>query len=187
MLINILLLVWLVLVHWHVDSFSIILQAVVMLNDEYSSLALFLHGGFLVYFPPKSVRQYLVRSSCCLFKHIHLVDMYSQAFSKDSTLIKVLVYSIYAIQTSQIVMFTDAGFKTFATGFGDLDSLDHIKTNWLSVCIIDGVGVSLITSLYKSCLTYLLSSGLRCTVILCVADLRHLRKTTTDSVDFFRQ
>lgn len=66
--------------------------------------------------------------------------MYSQAFPKDTQLIKSLVYCIYAVQVCQIIMFTHASFNIFGPGFGDWIGIDRAQTDWFSVCIIDGIG-----------------------------------------------
>ena len=64
--------------------------------------------------------------------------MYSQASFKDTIWTKVLVYTIYIMQTTQIILLTNNVLR------GDLIdnfSITQFKIGWFSVCIIQGLGM----------------------------------------------
>lgn len=68
-------------------------------------------------------------------------DTYYQAFSRDRKLLKALVYTIYILQTVQILFLTNTAFQYLAAGFGDPNTIDQVGTVWFSVCVIEGTGV----------------------------------------------
>ena len=71
-----------------------------------------------------------------------IVQPYFQAFIKDRQALKILVYTIYAAQLLQIVLFTNQSFKEFAVDFRDFASVDRVGETWFSVCVLDGLGSS---------------------------------------------
>ncbi|KDR70735.1 hypothetical protein GALMADRAFT_159844 [Galerina marginata CBS 339.88] len=67
------------------------------------------------------------------------VYFYYLAFPKDMRRTKVLVYGLYLFEMAQTIMLTHAGFATFATGFGDLNAINHIGLIWFAVPIMDSL------------------------------------------------
>jgi hypothetical protein len=53
---------------------------------------------------------------------------------------KCLVYGIYFLEFVQSVLIIEAGFRTFVTGFGDLEVMNQIKTQWLSIPVLTAIG-----------------------------------------------
>ncbi len=53
-----------------------------------------------------------------------------------------MVYSLFVIETAQVVMNISDVFDLFAVGYGDLDTLDKIHLSWLAVPILTGLGAS---------------------------------------------
>jgi len=70
-----------------------------------------------------------------------LSDLYSQASLEDTVKTKILVYAVYILQMTQIIIFMDNGFQEFTADFGDIVAFNQFKTNWFSVCVIGGIGV----------------------------------------------
>ncbi len=68
--------------------------------------------------------------------------MYSQAFTEDVTRIKIMVYSVHAALTVQIIMLMNNLWRVYAAGFGDLGAFDLVSTTWFSVIVIESVGGS---------------------------------------------
>jgi hypothetical protein len=54
--------------------------------------------------------------------------------------LKALVYIVYLLETAQTMILTGSIWNMLARGFGDLLGIDEIGTNWLSVCLIGGLG-----------------------------------------------
>lgn len=55
-------------------------------------------------------------------------------------MVKLLVYFIYAIQLSQVMMFTHDGFHKFVARFGNFEALDELDENWVSGSLLIGIG-----------------------------------------------
>jgi len=67
-------------------------------------------------------------------------DLYYLAFPLDRLYTKCLVYGIYLLEFVQSILIIEAGFRTFVNGFGDLEVLDQIKTQWLSIPVLTAIG-----------------------------------------------
>ena len=67
-------------------------------------------------------------------------DLYYLAFPTDRLYMKCLVYGIYLLEFVQSILIIEAGFRTFVNGFGDLEVLDQIKTQWLSIPVLTAIG-----------------------------------------------
>ncbi|KJA24288.1 hypothetical protein HYPSUDRAFT_39058 [Hypholoma sublateritium FD-334 SS-4] len=76
------------------------------------------------------------------------VYIYYQAFPKDKTLLKCLVYGVYLLETAQTIFLTQTAWRMLAQGFGDLSGINIIGTAWLSVCIIGGIVAFLVQCFY---------------------------------------
>ena len=76
----------------------------------------------------------------CLYIKQQNADIYYQAFPEDRIISKVLVISLFALETVQAVVVAHDAFVTYVSGFGDLDALAHTHLSWLSVPVISGIG-----------------------------------------------
>ena len=76
------------------------------------------------------------------FNYLKLPDMYSQAFTEEVTRIKIMVYSVHAALTVQIIMLMNNLWRVYAAGFGDLGAFDLVSTTWFSVIVIESIGGS---------------------------------------------
>ena len=109
--------------------------------------------------------------------------MYSQASFKDTIWTKVLVYTIYIMQTTQIILLTNNVFR------GDLIdnfSITQFKIGWFSVCIIQGLGMQSPPRFSSSiiCLSDRVPSDILCAIILCVAYINYIRKKDSKRLYF---
>ena len=110
--------------------------------------------------------------------------MYSQAFTEDVARIKIMVFSVHAALTVQIIMLMNNLWRVYAAGFGDLGAFDLVSTTWFSVIVIESVGGSHIDrhGSSRACLTFFFYSGFHRAMFLCMADIYHLRKKAPDRV-----
>ncbi|KDR70736.1 hypothetical protein GALMADRAFT_254773 [Galerina marginata CBS 339.88] len=76
------------------------------------------------------------------------VYFYYLAFPQDMRRTKVLVYGIYLFEMAQTIMLTQTGFATFATGFGDLNAINHIGVIWFAVPIMDSLVAFVVQAFY---------------------------------------
>ncbi|KJA22100.1 hypothetical protein HYPSUDRAFT_202365 [Hypholoma sublateritium FD-334 SS-4] len=76
------------------------------------------------------------------------VYMYSQTFSNDARMIKVLVFAVFVALTVQMIMLMDNLWRVYAAGFGDLASFDLVDTTWFSVIVIEGIVAFAVQSFY---------------------------------------
>ena len=65
--------------------------------------------------------------------------MYWLAFPNDRTFLKCLVYGIYTLEFTQSVLIIESGFRTYVTGFGDVEGFNQLNM-WLSVPIFTAIG-----------------------------------------------
>ena len=70
----------------------------------------------------------------------HCSDIYYLAFSNDPPKRKILVYSIYAVELVQTILFTKVAFEQLAAGFGNFDALNHGGLLWFAVPILSSTG-----------------------------------------------
>ncbi len=68
-------------------------------------------------------------------------DLYSQTSFEDTFRTIILVYAVYILQTIQIILLTKDGFLQFLIDFGNLAAFLEAKTIWLSLFIIQSLGV----------------------------------------------
>lgn len=73
-------------------------------------------------------------------------DNYHVSFPHDSRTSKVVVYGVFLIELVQTFIMTRDCFITFATGFGDMESLNAMHLIWLSGPTMIGIGASLFVS-----------------------------------------
>ncbi|KAF8909916.1 hypothetical protein CPB85DRAFT_1414242 [Mucidula mucida] len=76
------------------------------------------------------------------------VYLYYISFPNDHTRSKAVVYSLFVIETAQVVMNISDVFDLFAVGYGDLDTLDKIHLSWLAVPILTGLGAFIVQCFY---------------------------------------
>ena len=94
-------------------------------------------------------------------------DIYYLAFSNDPPKRKILVYSIYAVELVQTILFTKMAFKQLAAGFGNFDALDRGGLLWFAVPILSSTGIFASIFLGVLCLqTRKLHSGIRGATLL---------------------
>ena len=68
------------------------------------------------------------------------LDLYYLSFPKDNRVSKALVSCIYTIEVVQTIIVTRDAYADYASGFGNLNSLNSVQTIWLSVPIFSGIG-----------------------------------------------
>ncbi|KJA20512.1 hypothetical protein HYPSUDRAFT_166823 [Hypholoma sublateritium FD-334 SS-4] len=75
-------------------------------------------------------------------------SVYSQAFFKDAIWTKILVYTVYILQTTQIILFTKDGFTEYTANSDNISASVQLKTSWFSVCVIQGLVAFSVQSFY---------------------------------------
>ena len=73
------------------------------------------------------------------------IDLYHLSFPNDALNPKILVYSVFVIDTSQTILLTYDVFNTFAIKFGNLQELNFVKNEWVSIPLLSGLGKSTLT------------------------------------------
>ncbi|KAF8150000.1 hypothetical protein B0H34DRAFT_171529 [Crassisporium funariophilum] len=76
------------------------------------------------------------------------VYVYYLAFPKDPPRSKFLVYFVYLFEMTQTILLTKTCFDTFATGFGDLNAINHIGVIWFSVPIMSSFVAFVVQGFY---------------------------------------
>lgn len=56
-------------------------------------------------------------------------------------MIKALVYIIYLLAMVQTILVTQTAWVDLAKNFGDIGVLDEIETSWLSVVLLEAIGM----------------------------------------------
>ncbi|KAF9255455.1 hypothetical protein L218DRAFT_1081842 [Marasmius fiardii PR-910] len=84
--------------------------------------------------------------------------IYYNAFPNDRTVIQVLVYGLYIVETGQTILITWDAFQDFVYGFGDPGTLREIRLLWLDTCLIDGL-VAFVVQTFYAYRIYLLSKS----------------------------
>ena len=69
-------------------------------------------------------------------------DLFHIAFPKDSWIPKTIEYTIYILETIQTILVTHDGYKYFAEGFGNVETLNKTQLEWIAVPTISGIGGS---------------------------------------------
>jgi len=68
------------------------------------------------------------------------IDLFYLAFPDDNTYLKCLVYGIYTLEFAQTILLIETAFRTFITGFGDVEGFKRVHTLWLSIPILTAIG-----------------------------------------------
>ena len=68
-------------------------------------------------------------------------DNYYLAFPKDPSTTKIVVYAVYAVELTQMILFSIMVFKEFVTGFGNLVTLPEMGDFWFAVPILSSTGM----------------------------------------------
>ena len=92
----------------------------------------------------------------CRFKFVSTVDLhltircvnqclvfYYLSFPNDRWGSKALVSFVYAFETAQTLMMTNDCFEKYVKQFGNLETLDAIQNEWLTVPVFTAIGESL--------------------------------------------
>ncbi|KAK0483137.1 hypothetical protein EDD18DRAFT_1261695 [Armillaria luteobubalina] len=66
--------------------------------------------------------------------------LYYLAFPKDRRFVKTLVYGIYIVEFVQTILVAHDAFAVFGYGFGDLEALTGMHSNWLILPITIEIG-----------------------------------------------
>ncbi len=103
------------------------------------------------------------------------LDLYYLAFLDDRQFAKYLIYGIYAIEFVQTMLTAHNVFATFGYGFGDMDALNKMNFNWLTVPIMSAVGVQNICCQFA--ITYHDISCLCWASLLCIPNLHSVKVT----------
>jgi len=74
-----------------------------------------------------------------ILQNSHL-DVYYLAFSNDSPRTKALVYGVYIVEMTQTFLLSYTSFKTFATGFGNINAIIDGSILWFSIPIMSSAG-----------------------------------------------
>ena len=80
-----------------------------------------------------------------------LIDWYYLAFPKDKWIVKSLVAFIYLMELAQTIIITRDCFQTFAYGFGDVNKLEAMQTEWLAVPVFTAVGTFTFLPKFSGC------------------------------------
>ena len=97
------------------------------------------------------------------------VVIYYQAFPRDKSFLKVLVYSVYVLEAAQTFLLMENAWRVYAAGFGNIDVFDQVETSWLSVGILGGLGALSILS--KGSKMTSNKSCLHSPILLCLPNL----------------
>uniref|UniRef100_A0A8H8CLG8 DUF6534 domain-containing protein n=1 Tax=Psilocybe cubensis TaxID=181762 RepID=A0A8H8CLG8_PSICU len=76
------------------------------------------------------------------------VFIYHTVFHHDRLVIRVLIYSVYILESLQTVLLIRDLFRNFAEGFADPESLDQIGLLWVSIPLINGIVTFICQGLY---------------------------------------
>lgn len=68
------------------------------------------------------------------------LDIYWTAFPSDQWHTKLLVYTLFVLDSLQSILLARDGFSIFAEGFGDMVRLNEIGLVWFSVPILAALG-----------------------------------------------
>ncbi|KJA21546.1 hypothetical protein HYPSUDRAFT_724975 [Hypholoma sublateritium FD-334 SS-4] len=74
--------------------------------------------------------------------------IYYQAFPRDKSFLKALVYSVYLLEAVQTILLMENAWRVYASGFGNLEVFDEVETSWLSVGILGGLVACMVQSFY---------------------------------------
>ncbi|KAF9529224.1 hypothetical protein CPB83DRAFT_852888 [Crepidotus variabilis] len=94
------------------------------------------------------------------------VYLYYLAFTDEPLSRRLLVYGVFLLESIQVFMLTDSGFKTFGYGFGSVLALDSIGTIWFSVPLMSALIAWIVQSFYAYRILKLTSSKLPAISIL---------------------
>ncbi|KAK0196100.1 hypothetical protein F5146DRAFT_317764 [Armillaria mellea] len=95
--------------------------------------------------------------------------LYYLAFPNDRKFTKCLVYGFYLVAFIQTMAFTYDAFATFGYGFGDLEALTGMYSNWFTVTILSSVSACVGQSFYAYRIFVLSKSQIVPIVVICVS------------------
>ena len=79
-------------------------------------------------------------------------DWYYVSFPHDGPLPKCLVYGIYAIEITQTILVSHDAFTAYAKFYGDLNELNAMQNEWLTVPVMSSIGERISPLLKLVCL-----------------------------------
>ncbi|KAJ7194352.1 hypothetical protein GGX14DRAFT_679195 [Mycena pura] len=87
--------------------------------------------------------------SYCLYGILIVqVYMYSQTFTRDVTGVKVLVWSMFLLETVFTLFITIAAWNAYGPGWGDVDTLTIIDWSWDPLPGLNGILAGMAQSFY---------------------------------------
>ncbi|PBK67746.1 hypothetical protein ARMSODRAFT_1020266 [Armillaria solidipes] len=95
--------------------------------------------------------------------------LYYLAFPKDRKFTKYLVYGIYIIEFVQTMLFTHDAFAAFGYGFGDIEALTRMHSNWFTVPIMSAVAAGVGQVFYAYRIFILSKSRIVPLFVICVS------------------
>jgi len=96
--------------------------------------------------------------------------LYYLAFPKDTRVAKILVALLYAVETTQTILIIHDAFATYAKGFLNLEALNNVELNWLSVPVMSGI-VSCSVQLFFAYRIWVLSRSVVVVAIIVIISL----------------
>ncbi|KAF9562872.1 hypothetical protein CPC08DRAFT_761180 [Agrocybe pediades] len=100
------------------------------------------------------------------------VYAYFLAFPDDVPFIRLLVLGIYILETTQSILFIQDLFRTFASGFGNFETIDQIDTLWFSGPILTGLAAFVAQAFYAHKLKIISQSKTLASVIVLLASVQ---------------
>ncbi|KAJ7240660.1 hypothetical protein B0H12DRAFT_1237275 [Mycena haematopus] len=73
---------------------------------------------------------------------------YYQAFPKDRTSTKAIVYTLFILETAQTGMMTYFAYTIFGSGYGNLEVFDKSALEWFPVCILGSIIAGIVQLFY---------------------------------------
>ncbi|KAF9522325.1 hypothetical protein CPB83DRAFT_864613 [Crepidotus variabilis] len=93
------------------------------------------------------------------------IYIYYLSFPDDSLSSQALSYGVYLFELAQTIILTQAAFRVFAQGYGNLHILDEVGTNWLSAPIMGGI-VAFVAQAFYARRIWILSKSIMVPLII---------------------
>ncbi|GJE86414.1 hypothetical protein PsYK624_024940 [Phanerochaete sordida] len=105
-------------------------------------------------------------------------------FPDDRAAIKIIIYSVFALETLQTALVTYDAYRYFAAGFGDVDQLNRAMFEWFAVPVITGL-VSCISQLYFAYRLYRFSNSIVSAISTGILSLAQMACAIAEGVRFY--
>ena len=73
-------------------------------------------------------------------------DMYHISFAQDRLFVKCVVYGVFVLEFAQTIVIAHDAFLAFARGFGRIEELNSVHTEWFATPMVSGVGVFILVA-----------------------------------------